>query len=232
VSSALLPVLCDQVLAGRSKPPPHLLAAYGPLLAGLSPAELCDTLLPAASRAMRRTPEPAIAALAQLLQQLQLDMSSAAPDLVVLLVQQLRAKEAVRGAAEAALAALAARVQDAAVGQQLVQQLTSLLGGSSAEGKVKVAAERGALAAALSALSALPAPAAGDAAVAAATFCSTFYKEDRECCAAGGGCCAAGEHHCVLTCWLAATCIHQNVTAGGGIQQECKGCSGNVPPGF
>jgi len=181
VAAALLPVLCDQVLAGRNKPPPHLLAAYAPLLGVLTPAELCDKLLPAANRAMRRTPEPAIAALADLLQQVQLDLSSAAPELVTLLVQQLRAKEAVRGAAEAALAALAARVQDGAVGLQLVQQLSKLLGGSSAEGKVKVASERAALAAALAALSALP-PAASDAAsTAAATFCSTYYKEEREC---------------------------------------------------
>lgn len=181
VAAALLPVLCDQVLAGRNKPPPHLLAAYAPLLGVLTPAELCDKLLPAANKAMRRTPEPAIAALADLLQQVKLDLSTAAPELMTLLVQQLRAKEAVRGAAEAALAALAARVQDGAVGLQLVQQLSTLLGGSSAEGKVKVASERAALAAALAALSALP-PAASDAAsTAAATFCSTYYKEEREC---------------------------------------------------
>lgn len=180
VAAALLPVLCDQVLAGRNKPPAHLLAAYAPLLSDISPAELSDKVLPAANRAMRRTPEPAIAALADLLEHLQLDMSSAAPELLTLLLQQLRAKEAVRPSAEAAVAALAARVQDSAVGLQLVQQLSKLLGGTSAEGKVKVASERAALAAALTALSSLPAAAAGEASTAAASFCSTYYKEERK----------------------------------------------------
>lgn len=180
VAAALLPVLCDQVLASRTKPPAHLLAAYQPLLSALTPEELSDKLLPAANKAMRRTPEPAIAALADMLQQVQLDLSSAAPELATLLVQQLRAKEGVRPSAEAALAALAARVQDPAAGLQLVQQLSKLLGGSSAEGKVKVAGERAALAAALTALSSLPEGAAGEASSAAATFCSIFYKEERE----------------------------------------------------
>jgi hypothetical protein len=180
VAAALMPVLCDQVLAGRNKPPAHLLAAYAPLLSDVTSTELLETLLPAANRAMRRTPEPAIAALADMLQQVQLDLSSAAPELVTLLLQQLRAKEAVRPSAEAALAALAAQVQDGTVGLQLVQQLSKLLGGSSAEGKVKVASERAALAAALSALSSLPTGAATEASTAAATFCSTYYKEERE----------------------------------------------------
>jgi hypothetical protein len=185
-AAALLPVLCDQVLAGRTKPPPHLLAAYGPLLSDLSAGELTDKLLPAANKAMRRTPEPAIAALADLLQHVRLDMSGPAPELLTLLLQQLRAKEAVRPSAEAALSALAARVQEPGVGLALVQQLSSLLGGSSAEGKVKVASERGALAAALTALAALPAAAAGEASSAAATFCSTYYKDERECFFWGG----------------------------------------------
>lgn len=180
VAAALLPVLCDQVLAGRAKPPPHLLAAYGPLLSDLNASELIDKLLPAANKAMRRTPEPAIAALADMLQHVRLDMSGPAPELLTLLLQQLRAKEAVRPSAEAALSALAARVQDAGVGAALVQQLSSLLGGCSAEGKVKVASERGALAAALTALASLPAGAAGKASSGAATFCSTYYKDERE----------------------------------------------------
>jgi hypothetical protein len=180
VASALLPVLCDQVLAGRSKPPPHLLAAYSPLLSDLTPAELSDKLLPAANKAMRRTPEPAIAALADMLAHVTLDLSSSALELLTLLLQQLRAKEAVRPHAEAALAALAARVQDPGSGLALVQQVAQLLGGSSAEGKVKVAAERAALAAALTALASLPAAAAAEASTAAATFCSTYYKEERE----------------------------------------------------
>jgi hypothetical protein len=177
---ALLPVLCDSVLAGRAQPPRQLLAAYAPLLGGLSPNELRDKLLPAATRAMRRMPEPAMAALAGALAHVSADLSADAPELAALLLQQLRAKEAVRPSAEAALAGLGARVADGAVGAQLVQTVCSLLGGTSAEGKVKVAAERAALAAALAALATLPAGAGDAPASAAASFCSTFYKEERE----------------------------------------------------
>jgi hypothetical protein len=178
--NTLLPVLCDKVLAGREKPPASLLAAYGPLLGALELPQLTETLLPAASRAMRRTPEPAITALAAALQYVQLDLSSSALELVGLLVAQLRAKEAVRGAAGAALSAVARCVQDPAVGQQLVASVSGLLGGGSAEGKIKAAAERTALAAALTALSSLPPDSCRLAAVDAATFCSTYYKEERE----------------------------------------------------
>eukprot|EP00775_Hariotina_reticulata_P008383 gene8383-8567_t len=149
-----------------------------PLLAALQLPQLTETLLPAVSKAMRRTPEPAIAALAAALQYVQLDLSSSALELVGLLVQQLRAKEAVRGSAGAALAAVAAGVRDPAVGQQLVGHVSRLLGGSSAEGKIKAAAERTALAAALTALSSLPPDSCLPAAVDAATFCSTYYKEE------------------------------------------------------
>jgi hypothetical protein len=87
----------------------------------------------------------------------------------------------VRPAADAALAALAAHVQDGRVAHALVAQLAALLGGASPEGKVKVAGERVALANALAALSALPAAAAAaGAAEAAVDFCSTHYKEERE----------------------------------------------------
>jgi hypothetical protein len=180
--AALLPVLCDKVLADKVPPQPGLLAAYGPLLAALTAEQLQEKLLPAANRAMRRTPEPAITALAGALQHVQLDMSSSALELSGLLLQQLRAKEAVRRVAGQALSALASRVRDAGVALQLVQSVSGVLDGSR-EGKVKVAAERGALAHALAALAALPADVPGmeQPAAAAATFCSTYYKEEREC---------------------------------------------------
>jgi hypothetical protein len=180
--SVLLPVLCDKVLADKVPPQPGLLAAYGPLLAVLTPEQLQDKLLPAASRAMRRTPEPAITALAGALQHVQLDLSSSALELSGLLLQQLRAKEAVRRVAGQALSALASHVRDAAVALQLVQGVSSVLDGSK-EGKVKVAAERTALANALAALSPLPADVPGmeQPAAVASTFCSTYYKEEREC---------------------------------------------------
>jgi hypothetical protein len=179
-ASVLLPVLCDKVLADKVPPQPGVLAAYAPLLAVLSAAQLQDKLLPAASRAMRRTPEPAITALAGTLQHVQLDMSSSALELSGLLLQQLRAKEAVRRVAGQALSALAGRVADPGVALQLVQSVSSVLDGSK-EGKVKVAAERTALANALAALAPLPAvPGMEQPATAAASFCSTYYKEERE----------------------------------------------------
>jgi hypothetical protein len=180
--SALLPVLCDKVLADKVPPQPGLLAAYGPLLAALTPEQLQEKLLPAASRAMRRTPEPAITALAGALQHVQLDLSSSALELSGLLLQQLRAKEAVRRVAGQALSALASRVREPGVALQLVQSVSGVLDGSK-EGKVKVAAERAALAHALAALAALPTDVSGmqQPAAAAATFCSTYYKEEREC---------------------------------------------------
>lgn len=179
--SVLLPVLCDKVLADKVPPQPGVLAAYGPLLAVLTPEQLQDKLLPAASRAMRRTPEPAITALAGALQHVQLDLSSSALELSGLLLQQLRAKEAVRRVAGQALSALASRVRDAGVALQLVQSVSSVLDGSK-EGKVKVAGERAALAHALTALAPLPAGVQGmeQPAAAVAAFCGTYYKEERE----------------------------------------------------
>jgi hypothetical protein len=232
VAAALLPVLCDQVLAGRNKPPAHLLAAYAPLLSDVTSTELLETLLPAANRAMRRTPEPAIAALADMLQHVQLDLSSAAPELLTLLLQQLRAKEAVRPSAEAALAALAAQVQDGAVGLQLVQQLSKLLGGSSAEGKVKVASERAALAAALSALSSLPTGAAGEASTAAATFCSTYYKEEREWRGWRLGPVFEGaQSFCIVgRVWSACMCCRQQQAKTGWHVCQCNATFVDLPP--
>ena len=80
-----------------------------------------------------------------------------------------------------ALSAVAARVQDSSVALQLVQRVCGVLDGS-AEGKVKVAAERAALAAALAALADVPiaAPGMQEVATTAAAFCSTHCKDERE----------------------------------------------------
>jgi hypothetical protein len=84
-----------------------------------------------------------------------------------------------------ALSALADRVADGGVALQLVQSVSGVLDGSK-EGKVKVAAERTALANALAALAPLPAvPGMEQPATAAATFCSTYYKDERECGSSG-----------------------------------------------
>ncbi|KAF8055816.1 hypothetical protein HT031_006591 [Scenedesmus sp. PABB004] len=176
--AALLPVLCDRVLAAPERPSAALLSAFAPLLRALTPEQVADKVLPAVSRAARRTPEPAIAALGGALELMTLNLSTAAPELVALLLQQLRAKEAVRGVAGTALAALAARVQDAGVAGALVAKVTGVLDGS-AEGKIKLAGERAALAAALASLSALPrTPDMAAVAAGAATFCAGAVKDE------------------------------------------------------
>jgi hypothetical protein len=185
-SEILLPVLCEKVIGGRDKPSPHTLAAYGPLLAALSSEDFSQKLLPAALRALRRTPEPAMHALAGLLPSLTADISGCVSELVTVLLQQLRAKEAVRPAALVTLSAAAARVGDPVVLEQLVKQVAAVLDGS-AEGKVKVAAERAALAAAMGALAAAAggpggsggAQDRGAAAGATATnICCKLYQEE------------------------------------------------------
>lgn len=101
-----------------------------------------------------------------------------------------------------ALSALAVCVRDPSVGLQLVQRVCCVLDGS-AEGKVKVAAERVALTAALAALADMAAaqPGMQEVATAAATFCSTFYKDERESTAVS---CQGTKDCClklVLACW-------------------------------
>ena len=179
----LLPVLCEKVMGSRDKPSPHTLAGYAPLLAGLSSEDFSQKLLPAALRALRRTPEPAMHALAGCLPSLTADLSSCVSELVTVLLQQLRAKEAVRPTALVTLSAAAARVGDPAVLEQLVRQVAAVLDGS-AEGKVKGAAERAALAAALGALAAAGGgTGAGTVVVTAAAavasqICCKLYKEE------------------------------------------------------
>lgn len=81
-----------------------------------------------------------------------------------------------------ALSAVSMRVQDSQVSLQLVQRVTRVLDGS-AEGKVKAAAERSALTTALAALAhiSVSQQQMGQVATAAASFCSTYYKEEGEC---------------------------------------------------
>lgn len=96
-----LQAFCDNILAARVAPTSVQLAAYSPLLSrGLTLEHLADRIVPAFGKAIRRTPEPAITALVGVMQYVQLDVSGVAVDLVDLLLQQLRAKEAVRQVSE------------------------------------------------------------------------------------------------------------------------------------
>ncbi|GLC46160.1 hypothetical protein PLESTB_001196200 [Pleodorina starrii] len=178
----LLSLYLEKGLAGaRERMGPEVAAAYRPLFARLGEADLGAKLLPAVSKALRRVPDVAMGAVVGLAAAAPagLDMSRAAGELVPLLVQQMRLKESVRAAALEAVRALAGRCGDAAVLEQLVTGLRKILDGS-AEGKIKVAAERSALAAALGALA--EAPVAGEAmsplAEGVAAFLATAVKEE------------------------------------------------------
>ncbi|GIL49256.1 hypothetical protein Vafri_5386 [Volvox africanus] len=180
----LLVLYVEKMLTGaRERAGPELQAAYRPLLAHLGEADLAEKVLPAVSKALRRVPDVAIGALVGLAAAApaKLDMSRAAAELVPLLVQQMRLKESVRAAALEAVRALAGRCGDTAVLTELVASVRKILDGS-AEGKIKVAAERSALATVLGALAEAPAAAGGksDAALAegVTAFLATAIKEE------------------------------------------------------
>ncbi|GIL73837.1 hypothetical protein Vretimale_5312 [Volvox reticuliferus] len=180
----LLALYVEKVLTGaRERAGPELQVAYRPLLAHLCEADLADKVLPAVSKALRRVPDVAIGALVGLAAAApaKLDMGRTATELVPLLVQQMRLKESVRAAALEAVRALAGRCIDGAVLAELVAGVRKILDGS-AEGKIKVAAERSALATVLGALAEAPASAGGksDSALAegVTAFLATSIKEE------------------------------------------------------
>jgi len=116
----------ERYLAARERPPRALCAAFGPVLAALprdgggggGGGGFASAVLPAATRALRRTPEPAMACLAASLSAargLALEGAPAA-ELAGLLVGHLRSKEGARPAALAALRALGQRAAAAAAG--------------------------------------------------------------------------------------------------------------------
>jgi hypothetical protein len=180
--SQLLAAICERVTTARERMPPGLLAGFGPLLAGGGSADFAAQVVPALAKALRRTPEPALSALAGLAAAAgDLDAGAAVPELLPLLLQQVRTKEALRGLALGALGALAARLPGAEAQLAAVRTATALLDGSSPEGRLKAAGERGAVWAALSALAAAPAAAeGGDAAAATAAVAAgaALYREE------------------------------------------------------
>ncbi|GBF89654.1 hypothetical protein Rsub_02372, partial [Raphidocelis subcapitata] len=196
-----LKLLCEGLLPSKDRPPPAAVACLAPLLSTLTPAEWAGRVAPALSRALRRTPDSALATAAHALRRARgLDLGDAAAsdataEVVSLTLQQLRTKEAVRPAALEALAAVAALVASPAALARLVGAVRGLLDGST-EGKIKAASERLALVNALTALAPPPPPpprrgapaagagaaegdaAAGAAAADAAAFCAAFLREE------------------------------------------------------
>ncbi|KAG2489371.1 hypothetical protein HYH03_012201 [Edaphochlamys debaryana] len=181
---ALLSIYLEKVLAGaRERQAADSLAAYRPVLARLSQADLATKVLPAVSKALRRAPDAAMGAVVALAADAPAGVSlgAAAAELVPVLVSQARLKESVRAAALDAIRALAARcgagAGEAEALEGLVAGVRKVLDGS-AEGKVKVAAERSVLAAALGALAEAPAAGSGPLAEGVLGFLATAVKEE------------------------------------------------------
>jgi hypothetical protein len=184
VMDALLPGALERLLLSPAPPSSAIAAGYAPLLRALSPEQLIESVAPAFSRGVRRAPEAAIAGLSVILAALAADASASAAELGRLLVAQLRGRETSRTPALAALAALAARVGQSGPAGELLGAVNGVLDGS-AEGRVRVAGERVALARGLGALSPLAAAVGGgDAAMQlaarAVATAATTYKEERK----------------------------------------------------
>ncbi|KXZ48792.1 hypothetical protein GPECTOR_25g376 [Gonium pectorale] len=183
---ALLSLYLEKVLTGaRERPTPAVVTAFAPLLARVGAEDLTGKVLPAIGRALRRVPDVGMGGVVALASAAQagLDLGGAARELVPLLVQQARLKESVRGAALEAVKALAGRCGDAAAVAELVSGVRKVILDGSAEGKIKVAAERSTLAAVLGSLAEAPLAATGPGGVAeladsTSAFLATAIKDE------------------------------------------------------
>lgn len=93
----LLRMYCDTVLGAKTPVAAEKLDGYSPLLAQLSQDQFKGTVLPAAQKFVKRTPEAALVSMKALFQALQLDLSSSTPDVVDQLLRLVRgSKESLR----------------------------------------------------------------------------------------------------------------------------------------
>ena len=93
----LLRMYCDTILGAKTPVAAEKLDGYSPLLAQLSQEQIKDTVLPAAQKFVKRTPEAALVSMKVLFQALQLDLSSSLPDVTDQLLKLIRgSKESVR----------------------------------------------------------------------------------------------------------------------------------------
>lgn len=182
MQDVLLPQFCDQLLCSKESVAPALVLAYGPLISSLSSEQLTSKVVPAALRALRRTPEPAMSVLSAALGFMTQNLSTAPTELLAVLVQQLRLKDALRPLAVSTIQALAGCVHNADTLNEMVQQLSNILQGGSG-GKIKAASERAALVQALAALPhGAPVVEIDIPALTAAEFCAFYYKDESKFC--------------------------------------------------
>lgn len=93
----LLRMYCDTILGAKTPVAAEKLDGYAPLLAQLSQDQFKGTVLPAAQKYVKRTPEAALVSMKALFQALQLDLSSSVPDVIDQLLKLIRgSKESVR----------------------------------------------------------------------------------------------------------------------------------------
>ena len=152
VKAELLEVYVREALQAKTKPSPHVLAGFGPLLAAVTHEDMAATLVPALEKALKRSPAGVMGAVAALAAQLPLDPSRYVEGL--LLPPALRMAKSVeeepREQAVRLLDALAGKAADPAVFGAMVAEAAGVLQGKS--GVLAQWSQRHALAAALRSL--------------------------------------------------------------------------------
>jgi hypothetical protein len=149
--------LYAKVVLGASAPPPAFVsAALRGVLASATADHVSTVLLPALSRALRRSPETAVVAVGPLALQLRVDASSCLPEVLAPLLLLARSpKEDTRTAASCALAQFAARsAAPERAAQSVFEAARALLTGS--EGRLKDVFQRTGLLQVLTGLAAVP----------------------------------------------------------------------------
>ena len=181
ICQALLEIFVNGILSAKERPLDSTLACYKKFLGGVSADQVSGTLLPAALRMIRRSPEAALGSATFMLSTLRQDLSStAASEIMPVLVQQARhAKETVRKLSVEATNALSGRIGDPAAVQSCIDVVQRTLDGTES-GKIKSPQERASLAAALEALAGAPGRGSciSSAATSAVDFIVSFIKEE------------------------------------------------------
>ena len=176
--AATLELYVKVVLAATTPPPASTLALFSGVLAAATTQQFDEVLQPALLRALRRNPDAAAAASAELAVALAADVSSSFSTVLPLLLQLARsAREDTRVAAGRALAAFVQHSQGTSGACEVAcAAVQSLLGGS--EGRLKEVYQRTGLLAALARLAAAP----DDAAQAGRVVCFLvgFVKEETQ----------------------------------------------------
>jgi len=136
-----LELYLKQVIASRTAPPLWVLLSCTELLRHLSHAEFKDQVLPAAQKAMLRSPEVIQEGVSELIRSVKLDLSVYAADITKLYAGSIASKEEKnRAVAVQAIKNLAQQCSDPGAVEKTVGSLFKVLGGS--EGKLTFADQK------------------------------------------------------------------------------------------